>query len=141
MSDPDGMMIDTTQHLRPTLLVVEDHPAMRAAIVTFLQGEFEVTAITNGQAALETAARLMPDVMILDVALPMVDGTEVARRLKAQGSKAKIVFLSVSMDARQITACRAAGGDAYVWKARMGTDLIPAIKDAMAGKAFVHRED
>jgi len=133
-------MNDTTQRLKPKLLVAEDHPAMRAAIVRLLQGEFEVTAITNGSAALEAAARLTPDVMVLDVALPTIDGTDVARRVKAQGSTAKIVFLSVSMDARQVAACRTAGGDAYVWKARMGTDLIPAIKDVLAGKAFVYRE-
>ena len=75
--------------------------------------------------------------MILDVSMPTMDGPQVARRLKAQGCNAKIVFISVSKDLDQITACLAAGGDAYVSKMRMATDLINAITEVLAGKRFV----
>jgi len=85
----------------------------------------------------EVAAKLTPDLLILDVSLPILDGLDVARRLKAQGCNAKIVFISVSKDLNQITACWAAGGDAYVSKMRMGTDLIHAITEVLAGRRFV----
>jgi len=75
--------------------------------------------------------------VILDVCMPILDGPDVARRLKAQGCNAKILFISVSMDVNQITACLAAGGDGYVSKMQMGTDLIYAITEVLAGRRFV----
>ena len=124
--------------MKPKLLIVEDHAAMRAKLVSLLERDFEVVAhVAGGPAAVEEAAKLMPDLLILDVSLPVLDGLDVARRLKAQGCNAKIVFISVSKDLNQITACWAAGGDAYVSKMRMGTDLIHAITEVLAGRRFV----
>ena len=124
--------------MKPKLLIAEDHGAMRARLVSLLERDFEVVAsVAGGPAAVEETCKLMPDVLILDVSLPILDGLDVARRLKAQGCKAKIVFISVSKDLNQITACWAAGGDAYVSKMRMGTDLIRAITEVLAGRRFV----
>jgi len=124
--------------MKPKLLIAEDHGAMRARLVSLLERDFEVVAqVAGGGAAVKEAAKLMPDLLILDVSLPILDGLDVARRLKAQGCKAKIVFISVSKDLNQITACWAAGGDAYVSKMRMGTDLIRAITEVLAGRRFV----
>lgn len=115
---------------------------MRAKLVSLLKRDFEVVAsVAEGAAAVEEAAKLMPDLLILDVSLPVLDGLDVARRLKAQGCKAKIVFISVSKDLNQITACLAAGGDAYVSKMRMGTDLIYAITEVFAGREFVSSDE
>ena len=111
---------------------------MRARVASLLQRDFEVIAsVTEGQAAVEAASRFLPDLVILDVSMPTLDGPDVARRVKAQGCNAKIVFISVSTDLNQITACLAAGGDAYVWKMRMATDLIHAITEVLAGRRFV----
>src|SRR5262245_54385692 len=108
--------------MKPRVLIAEDHPAVRETLATLLQTDFEICAsVANGQAALEAASQLAPDLVILDVAMPILDGTQVAKRLKAQGCPSKIVFLSVSTDPGQVAACLAAGGNAYVWKARMGT--------------------
>ena len=124
--------------MKPKLLLAEDHPAMRAAVASMLEGKFDVVAsVANGQAALEAATKLVPDILILDVSMPILNGTEVAKRLKVQACKAKIVFLSVSPDVDQITACFAAGGVAYVSKIRMDTDLIYAITEVLAGRTFV----
>ena len=124
--------------MKPKLLVAEDHLAMRAKVVSLLERDFEVVAnVAGGPAAVEEASKLMPDLLILDVSLPILDGPDVARRLKAQGCDAKIVFISVSNDLNQIRACLAAGGDAYVSKMRMVTDLIYAITEVFAGRTFV----
>jgi DNA-binding NarL/FixJ family response regulator len=64
----------------------------------------------------------------------------VARRLKIEGSKTRIVFLSVATDIDQVTACFAAGGDAYVSKTSILTDLIYAINEVLAGRTFVSAE-
>ena len=111
---------------------------MRAKVASLLQRDFDVVAsVTGGLAAVQAASHLMPDLLILDVSLPILDGQDVARRLKAQGCNAKIVFISVSRDLNQIASCLAAGGDAYVSKMRMGTDLIYAINEVLAGRSFV----
>ena len=127
-----------TLAIKPKLLIAENHAAMRARVVSLLERDFEVVAnVAGGPAAVEEAAKLMPDLVILDVSMPTLDGPEVARRLKAQGCKAKIVFVSVSKDLNQITACLEAGGDAYVSKMRLATDLIHAITEVLAGRTFV----
>jgi len=124
--------------MKPKLLIAENHPAMRAKVASLLQRDFEVVAsVAGGLAAVEAASRLLPDLVILDVCMPILDGPDVARRLKAQGCNAKILFISVSMDVNQITACLAAGGDGYVSKMQMGTDLIYAITEVLAGRRFV----
>src|SRR5262249_30445235 len=121
--------------MKPRLLIADDHPAVREALARLLQPDFDVCgSVANGEAALEAALQLGPDLVILDVAMPILDGPEVAKRLKGQGCRSKIVFLSVSTDPGQVAACLAAGGDAYVWKARMGTELIASIKAVLAGE-------
>jgi len=124
--------------MKPKLLIAENHPAMRAKVASLLQRDFEVIAsVAEGLAAVEATSQFLPDLVILDVSMPVLDGPDVARRLKAQGCSAKIVFISVSKDVNQIAACLAAGGDAYVTKMRMGSDLIPAITEVLAGRGFV----
>lgn len=124
--------------MKPRVLIAEDHPAMRARLASFLESEFDIVAnVTSGLAAVEAAGKFIPDVFILDVSMPILDGPDVARRLKAQGCDAKIVFLSVSRDADQVATCFAAGGDAYVSKMSMATDLIYAITEVLAGRKFV----
>ena len=124
--------------MKPKLLVAEDHLAMRAKVATFLKGGFDVVAfVGDGDSAVEAAKKLMPDVLVLDVSMPILNGPDVARCLRAQGCSAKIVFLSVSTDADQINSCFTAGGDAYVSKMRMATDLCYAITEVLAGRTFV----
>jgi len=111
---------------------------MRARVASLLQRDFDVVAsVAGGLAAVEAASRFLPDLVILDVSMPTLDGPDVARRVKDQGCNAKIVFISVSTDLNHITACLAAGGDAYVSKMRMATDLIDAINEVLAGRRFV----
>ena len=124
--------------MKPKLLVAEDHLAMRAKIVSLLKSGFDVVAfVGDGSSAVEAANELMPDVLVLDVSMPILNGPDVARCLRAQGCSAKIVFLSVSTDVDQIKSCFTAGGDAYVSKMRMATDLSYAITEALAGRTFV----
>jgi DNA-binding NarL/FixJ family response regulator len=124
--------------MKPKLLIAEDHPAMRAMVTSLLQRDFDVVAIVaNGEAAVEAANNLLPDVLVLDVSMPILNGTDAARRLKLQGCKAKIVFLSVSSDVDQVAACFAAGGVAYVSKTQMDIDLVYAMTEVLAGREFV----
>ena len=92
---------------------------------------------SNGRAALDRAATLHPDVIVLDIAMPGMSGLEVAARLRATGSTAAVVFLTVHDDEEFVLAAKAAGGIGYVVKPRLATDLMHAIREAHAGRPFV----
>ena len=104
----------------------------------FLSAEFEVvSAVSSGQTALETAARLRPDVIILDIMMPNLGGIEVARRLQESDLGVKTIFLTVEEDRDICLAALETGAMGYVLKSRLGTDLIPAIKQVIeAGVLF-----
>jgi len=96
-----------------------------------------VAAVSDGQIVLREAARLRPDVTVLDISMPGMSGIDVAHRLRESGSLTKVVFLTVHEDSDFVEAALAAGGSAYVIKYSLGTDLIPAIEAALSGKLFV----
>ena len=123
---------------RPRILLADDHDRMRNRIKRHLEREFEVVdAVENGRALLETAARLKPDVCLLDISMPVLNGIETATRLKQSGSTAKIVFLTIHEDPDFVQAALETGALGYVVKRRMVSDLRPAIKEALAGRIFV----
>jgi DNA-binding NarL/FixJ family response regulator len=125
---------------RVRVLLADDHEEFLAVEVQLLQlePEFEVVRTArDGQEALEQAARLSPDVLILDMSMSKMDGIETARRLRAAGSRLKIVFLSAHGDPDYVRAGLAAGATGYVVKSRLASDLVPAVREALAGRSFV----
>jgi DNA-binding NarL/FixJ family response regulator len=110
---------------------------MLARVVHLLQDEFEVVgAVNDGQALLEAAAKLRPDVVILDISMPVMNGLEAAHRLKEAGCEAKVVFLTVHEDPDFVQESLVRGALGYVVKPRLTSDLVPAIKEALANRAF-----
>jgi DNA-binding NarL/FixJ family response regulator len=116
---------------RPTIVVAEDHPAMRAEISSFLESRYEiVAAVENGKLALQAINEHLPDIAVLDICMPGMSGIEAARHLRDTGSKTSIVFLTVQADPDYIQAAEALGAD-VVLKPRMRSDLLPAIRRAL----------
>src|SRR5262245_1637836 len=104
---------------RPRLrvLVAEDYQAMRERIVFVLSKECDVIgAVCDGRALVEAARSLQPDVVVIDVSMPIMGGIEAANRLRELGLTSRIVFLTVHEDSDCIRACLAAGGLGYVVK-------------------------
>jgi DNA-binding NarL/FixJ family response regulator len=117
--------------------LADDHKEMRDRVVRVLEEEFEMLdAVADGQALLEAASELKPDLCLVDVSMPIVSGLEVASRLKKDGSKAKVVFLTIHEDVDFVRAAYDAGGSAYVIKRRMASDLLKAIRAVLAGRTF-----
>jgi DNA-binding NarL/FixJ family response regulator len=124
--------------IRTRILLAEDHADMRNIVVRLLEPEFEVVgAVDNGKALLEAADKIQPDVLVVDISMPILSGIEAAERLRRAGSTARIVFLTVHEDPDFLLAAMAAGGLGYVVKSRLASDLHTAIKEAIAGRLFV----
>jgi len=92
--------------------------------------------VTDGPTALEAARTLQPDVIVLDISMPGMSGLDVAQSLKAVGSTAAVVFLTVHDDAEVMAAAKAAGGIRYVMKPRLVVDLARAVREASSGRPF-----
>ena len=122
----------------PRILLADDHKEIRDKVRRYLEVEFEVIeAVENGRALLEAAARLDPDVCLLDISMPVLDGIETATQLKESGSKAKVIFLTVHEDSDFLQAALKTGASGYVIKRRMASDLHRAVKEALAGRIFI----
>jgi DNA-binding NarL/FixJ family response regulator len=120
---------------RIRVLLADDHEAMLDRVARLLAAEFNVVGTaTDGQQALDAAMELEPDVLVLDISMPVMNGIETARRLKEAGSETRIVFLTVHDDPDFVREALEAGALGYVIKHRIASDLIAAIKKVHAGR-------
>jgi DNA-binding NarL/FixJ family response regulator len=125
---------------RIRVLVADDLAPVLSTVTALLRESFDVVdTVADGQAALKATLKLEPDLVVLDISMPLMSGIEVAEELKRQGNKAKVVFLTVHEDQDILNTCRAAGGLGYVIKVLMDTDLVPAMNEALAGHMFTSR--
>lgn len=120
------------------VLLADDNPSMLQAARRILEPDFQVVGtVHDGEALLEAADALRPDVLILDISMGMLNGLEAARLLTRTGSKAKIIFLTVHPDQEFVEEAFSVGALGYVVKPRLGTDLLLAVREALMGRAFV----
>ncbi len=120
---------------RIRVLLADDHEAMLDRVAGLLATECNVVGtVTDGQQALDAAMELKPDVLVLDISMPVMNGIETARRLKEAGSETRIVFLTVHDDPDFAREALEAGAVGYVIKQRIASDLVAAIKKAHAGR-------
>jgi DNA-binding NarL/FixJ family response regulator len=120
------------------VLLADDHAEFLEATTRLLEPEFIIVqTVGDGQALLEEAARLEPEVVVLDISMPVLNGIQAARRLKAAGSRAKIIFLTVHQHPDYVDAALATGAQGYVVKCRLASDLLLALREVLAGRLFV----
>jgi DNA-binding NarL/FixJ family response regulator len=120
------------------VLLADDHEAMLAGVRLALQEEFDIVgAVNNGLDALREVRRLDPDVLVLDISMPGLNGIQTANEIHSAGLRTKVVFLTVHQDPDFVTAAFSAGASAYVIKSDVDTDLIPAIREALEGRRYI----
>ena len=123
---------------RPTVLLADDHPQTAALLRSLLEGPFEVIGyVTDGEALVRAAARLSPDVIVSDIAMPRMDGLDAARRILATNRDARVVFVTVQSDVSVVKRSLAEGALGYVVKMVAGDELVAAVQAALRGQRHV----
>ncbi|HKW62925.1 MAG TPA: response regulator [Candidatus Acidoferrum sp.] len=122
------------------ILVVEDFEEFRRFVSSLLQprAEFQVKQASDGLEAVQKAEAIQPDLIILDISLPNLNGIEVARRVHKLAPSTKILFLSVESDADLVNEALSLGAG-YIHKPRASRDLLPAIETVLKGERFVSK--
>jgi DNA-binding NarL/FixJ family response regulator len=122
------------------ILIADDHPVIRKMVRSTLEEHprFEVCGeALDGAKAIEAADRLKPDVVVLNITMPVLNGIEAARVIRARVPDSAIVILSTHADERLIEEARRIGARAFVAKTRAGEALVKAIEAAIEGGDFV----
>ena len=120
------------------VLLVDDHPALLRQVARLLAGEFEVVGtLPDGRDLPQTVAARHPDLVVLDITLPGRSGIELAGDLGQTSGGTGIVFLTVHADLDYAREAFATGALGYVVKSRLASDLIPALRAALAHRRFV----
>ena len=123
---------------RPRIIVADDYDVMLDTVSALLQPDFEVVGtVNNGGDLIREAYRLQPDVIVLDITMPILNGIEAAHKMREAGLTARLVFLTVHEQSSFVNACFDEGALGYVTKSRLIMDLIPAIRDAISGHHFI----
>src|SRR5262245_60314498 len=105
---------------RPRVLLADNHSQVLEIVSDLLKVEFEVVAtVPDGRQALESCRRLDPDVAVLDIRMPELDGFETLRELRRTGSRAKILLLTLHQSDLYVGAAIRGGAQGYVWKSRI----------------------
>jgi DNA-binding NarL/FixJ family response regulator len=113
---------------RPRVLLADDYPAMTRAVARLLSLDCEVVGtVTDGAALIEAAARLQPDVVVVDLNLPTVNGLEACRRIRGASPQTKTIIFTAVADPEVRDAAFAAGAAAVVLKQSPATELLSAV--------------
>jgi DNA-binding NarL/FixJ family response regulator len=119
-------------------MLADDHAIVAQGLATLLKDHFDlVGTVGNGNELIDAARKLRPDVIVADIAMPVLSGLEALRRLKAMRSEAKVIFLTMHADAQLATEAFRAGASGYVLKQSAGEELIAAIREALQGRTYL----
>ena len=124
--------------MRPRLLLADDHTLLLDGIRLMLQPEFElVGSVEDGQALLAAAKTLKPDVILLDISMPVLNGIDAARRLRKLLPSAKLIFVTMHADPDYVAEAFRAGAMGYLLKRSAASELLTAIRAVLKGNHYV----
>jgi DNA-binding NarL/FixJ family response regulator len=123
---------------RPRVLLADDHQIVAEGLRSLLEPEFELVGIvTDGREAVAAALRLRPDVVVMDITMPSLNGIEAAQQLRAAGLSVKVVFLTMHRDAAYAARALDAGAAGFVLKIAATAELKTAVHQALQGGTYV----
>lgn len=123
---------------RPRVLLADDHRMLREAFVRLLEPHCEVVGqAADGRAMLAAAQQLRPEVVVLDIAMPLLNGLDAARMLKRSMPEVKVIFLTVSEDPDLAAEAFRAGASGFLLKNSAASELLQAVDEALEGRLYV----
>ena len=123
---------------RPRVLLADDHTLVLDGLRKILEPECEVVgAVEDGRSLLAAAKQLQPDIILLDISMPLLNGVEAARRLRAAAPGAKVIFVTMHADATYVAGAFRAGASGYVLKRCASLELLKAINQVLSGREYV----
>ena len=123
---------------RPRVLLADDHRLLREAFAQLLEPNCDVVGgVADGRALLELAPKLRPDVIVLDIAMPLLNGLDAARQLKRVMPGIKLIFLTVSEDPDLAAEAFRVGASGFLLKNSAAVELFQAIQEVLRGRSYV----
>jgi DNA-binding NarL/FixJ family response regulator len=123
---------------RTRLLIADDHVMFAQGLESLLRDEFELLGTAgNGEELVEATLRLDPDVILVDISMPVLNGFDAVRRIKASGSETKIIFVTMHDDATLLSEAFRCGASGYILKQAAGEELVNAIREVAHGNNYV----
>jgi DNA-binding NarL/FixJ family response regulator len=123
---------------RARLLLADDHALVVAGLRKLLEPEFDVVGtVADGRALIDAAQRLAPDVILLDISLPLLNGIDAAKAVRKALPGIKIVFVTMHSDPDYASEAFRAGGSGYVLKRSAASELVTAIGEVLAGRNYI----
>lgn len=123
-----------------TLMLVDDHDVVRTGLKSFLEGQggFRVVAeASSGAEAIQRALETHPDIILMDITMPEMDGLEATRRLQARWPDCRVLALTVHADKQYFMEMLAAGASGYITKQAAADDLVAAIRAVASGHVYL----
>ena len=123
---------------RPRVLLADDHPLVLAALRSLLEAECEVVGVvSDGRELVEAASRLKPEVIVLDISLPSLNGIDAARQIKKEQPETKILFLTMHANLAYLKEALVAGATGYLLKTSARDELLGALRDVIRNRIHV----
>src|ERR1700685_1606949 len=123
---------------RSRILLADDHTLVAELCKKLLEAEFDVVGIVNdGRALLRAATELKPDVIVVDVAMPILNGLDAGQQVKEKLPSVKLVYLTMNPDAEVAAEAFARGASAYLLKTCASSEMVLAVREVLRGKSYV----
>ena len=123
---------------RPRVLLADDHALLLGAFEKLLSADCDIVGqVSDGRALVDAAEELKPDVIVLDISMPLLNGLEAARQIKQKARGAKLVFLTMNEDTDLAAEAFRAGASGYLLKRSAASELMTAIREVLQGRSYV----
>ena len=120
------------------ILLADDHKFITESLKSILEPTYEIVGVVeDGQMLIKEAARLLPDVLIVDISMPKLNGLEAVRQIKKEGIESKVIFLTMHPDVTYASNALEAGALGYVLKHSAHSELQQAVENVLLGKIFI----
>jgi DNA-binding NarL/FixJ family response regulator len=124
--------------MRPRILLADDHRIVAEGLRSLLEPEFELIGIVeDGRALVDASEKLCPDVIIVDISMPLLNGIEAVRQIKKENKAIKVIFLTMHPDVTYAVSAMEAGAQGYVLKHSAPSELTTAVRQALRGKIYI----